>query len=227
MKLIRLRALALAVAALVVVAVSIVATAAAKTQATTTITFWSTMNDEENNTLEALISRYESQNNAVKIDLTAVPFDQRENKFSAAAQAGTAPDIMRAEIADVANWAARGFLTDLTGKVTAADKRDFLPAAFAYYNYAGKVWGLPQAPDAPALLYNKRMVKAAGLNPNKPPATLTQLQGWCTKLGKGKGLFPCGPTPTGPRRGSGPTAATCSTRSRSRSSSRTSGRSPA
>jgi arabinogalactan oligomer/maltooligosaccharide transport system substrate-binding protein len=189
MKPIRLRALALAVAALAVAAVSIVATAAAKTEATTTITFWSTMNDEENNTLKGLISKYESQNNAVKIDLTAVPFDQRETKFSAAAQAGTAPDIMRAEIADVANWAARGFLTDLSSKVTAADKKDFLPAAFAYYNYAGKVWGLPQAPDAPALLYNKRLVKAAGFNPNKPPATLTQLSGWCGKLGKGKGLF--------------------------------------
>jgi arabinogalactan oligomer/maltooligosaccharide transport system substrate-binding protein len=186
---IRLRALALAVAALALAAVSIVATAAAKTQATTTITFWSTMNDEENETLKGLISKYEAQNNSVKIDLSAVPFDQRDNKFSAAAQAGTAPDVMRAEIADVANWAARGFLTDISSKVTAADKKDFLPAAFAYYNYAGKIWGLPQAPDAPALLYNKRMVKAAGLNPNNPPATLTALQGWCSKVGKGKGIF--------------------------------------
>jgi arabinogalactan oligomer/maltooligosaccharide transport system substrate-binding protein len=186
----RLRALVLAVAALALVAVAIVATAAAKTQAaTTTITFWSTMNDEENETLKSLISKYEAQNSGVKIDLTAVPFDQRENKFGAAAQAGTAPDIMRAEIADVANWAARGFLADLTSKVTAADKKDFLPAAFAYYNYAGKIWGLPQAPDALALLYNKRMVKAAGLNPNNPPATLTQLQGWCNKIGTGKGIF--------------------------------------
>ena len=91
MKHIPLRALALAVAALALVAVSIVATASAKTQATTTITFWSTMNDEENETLKGLISKYEAQNNAVKIDLSAVPFDQRENKFSAAAQAGRRP----------------------------------------------------------------------------------------------------------------------------------------
>jgi arabinogalactan oligomer/maltooligosaccharide transport system substrate-binding protein len=186
---IRLRALALAVAALVLAAVSIVATAAAKTQATTTITFWQTMNDEETKTLQALVAKYEQQNTGVKIDVTNVPFASREQKFGAAAQAGQAPDIMRAEIADVANWAARGYLTDITSRVTAADKKDFLPAAFAYYNYAGKIWGLPQVPDAPALLYNKRMVKAAGLNPNQPPATLTALQGWCGKVGKGKGIF--------------------------------------
>ena len=189
MKHIPLRALALAVAALALVAVSIVATAAAKTQATTTITFWQTMNDEETKTLQSLIAKYENQNTGVKIDVTNVPFDQRENKFGAAAQAGTAPDLMRAEIADVANWAARGFLTDITRRVTAADKRDFLPAAFAYYNYAGKIWGLPQVPDAPALLYNKRMVKAAGLNPNKRSRDADRLQGWCSKVGKGKGIF--------------------------------------
>ena len=165
MKHIPLRALALAVVALALAAVSIVATASAKTQATTTITFWQTMNDEETKTLQALVAKYEQQNTGVKIDVTNVPFDQRENKYGAAAQAGTAPDLMRAEIADVANWAARGFLADITSRVTAADKRDFLPAAFAYYNYAGKIWGLPQVPDAPALLYNKRMVKAAGLQP--------------------------------------------------------------
>ena len=57
---------------LALVAVSIVATASAKTQATTTITFWQTMNDEENETLKGLISKYEAQNNAVKIDLQAL-----------------------------------------------------------------------------------------------------------------------------------------------------------
>ncbi len=186
----RVRAFVLGVAAVALVAVAVVATASATPQQQkTTLTFWSTMNDQENDTLKDLISTYEAANPNVEVNMTVVPFDQRETKFSAAASAGTAPDIMRAEIADVANWAARGFLTDLTSRVTAADKKDFLPAAFAYYNYAGKIWGLPQAPDAPALLYNKKMIKAAGLNPAKPPQTMAQLSAWCAKVGSGKGIF--------------------------------------
>ena len=185
----RVRALVLGVAAVALVAVAVVATASATSQQSTTITFWSTMNDQENDTLKDLIKAYETANPGVNINMTVVPFSDRETKFSAAASAGTAPDIMRAEIADVANWAARGFLTDITSRVTAADKKDFLPAAFAYYNWAGKVWGLPQAPDAPALLYNKKMIKAAGLNPRKPPQTMAQLAGWCAKVGKNKGIF--------------------------------------
>jgi arabinogalactan oligomer / maltooligosaccharide transport system substrate-binding protein len=185
----RVRTLVSGAAAVALVAAAVVATASATPQQSTTLTFWSTMNDQENDTLEDLIKAYETANPSVNINMTVVPFSDREVKFSAAASAGTAPDIMRAEIADVANWAARGFLTDITSRVTAADRRDFLPAAFAYYNYAGKIWGLPQAPDAPALLYNKKMIKAAGLNPNKPPQTMAQLSAWGAKVGKGKGIF--------------------------------------
>lgn len=185
---IRVRAFVLALAAAVAVVATVAGTAVARPQATT-LTFWQTMNDEETKTLQGLITRYEAQNSGIEIEVTNVPFDQRDAKFSAAAQAGTAPDIMRAEIADVANWGARGFLTPITKYVTAADRRDFLPAAFAYYQYAGQVWGLPQAPDAPALLYNKKMIKAAGLNPAKPPQTMVQLNQWCQKVGKGKGIF--------------------------------------
>lgn len=185
---IRVRAFVLALAAAVAVVATVAGTAVARPQATT-LTFWQTMNDEETKTLQGLITRYEAQNSGIEIEVTNVPFDQRDTKFSAAAQAGTAPDIMRAEIADVANWGARGFLTPITKFVTAADKQDFLPAAFAYYNYGGQIWGLPQAPDAPALLFNKRMIKAAGLNPAKPPQTMAQLTQWCQKVGKGKGIF--------------------------------------
>jgi arabinogalactan oligomer / maltooligosaccharide transport system substrate-binding protein len=186
----RVRALVLGVAAVALVAIAVVATASARPQQqTTTLTFWSTMNDQENDTLKNLISAYEKANPNVKINMTVVPFDQREVKFSTAASAGTAPDIMRAEIADVANWAARGFLTNITSLVKPADRKDFLPAAFAYYNWAGKIWGIPQAPDAPALLYNKKMIKAAGLNPAKPPKTMAELTAWCNKVGSNQGIF--------------------------------------
>lgn len=190
MKWTRVRALVLGVAAAALVATVVVATAAATShQQTTTLTFWQTMNDQETETLKDVIAAYEKANPSVKINMSVVPFSDREAKFSAAASAGVAPDIMRAEVADVSNWAARGFLTDITSRVTAADKKDFLPSAFAYDNYAGKIWGLPQVTDAPALLYNKKMIKAAGLNPAKPPQTMAQLSAWCAKVGKGKGIF--------------------------------------
>ena len=133
------------------------------------------------------MKQFETSHPDINVNLVYVPFDQRDAKFTAAAQAGKAPDVMRAEIADVSNWAAQGFLADITSKVTAADKRDFLPSAFAYDNWNGKIWGLPQVTDAPALLYNKAMFKAAGIK--QAPTTMDALAAACAKFGAGKGLF--------------------------------------
>ncbi len=188
MKTIRLRALGLALVATVVVAAAVVATAAARPQATT-LTLWNTMNDEETVTFKSVLATYEKANPDVNVNLVQVPFDQRDQKFTTAVQAGQGPDIMRAEIADVARWGSLGLLTDITSRVSAADKRDFLPAAWAYYNYAGKIWGLPQAPDALTIFYNKALFKSAGIKNTQLPATLPALQSFCQKFPKGAGIF--------------------------------------
>lgn len=155
--------------------------------ATATLTIWTTTNAQETPTLQSITADYMRQNPGVKVKVIMTPFDTRDAKFSAAVQAKKGPDIMRAEIADVANWASKGYLADITKFVSAADKKDFLPAAFAYYNYAGKIWGLPHAPDAPALLYNKAMLKAAGMT---IPKTLADLQTQCeAKFPSGNGIF--------------------------------------
>jgi arabinogalactan oligomer/maltooligosaccharide transport system substrate-binding protein len=188
MKISKWRTAALVLLTALLVAGVALSTASAKltSQKVTTLTFWQTMNEQETVTLKGLVDKFEASHPSIKVNLVYVPFDQRDAKFTAAAQAGKAPDVMRAEIADVANWAAQGFLADITRKVSAADKADYLKAAFAYDNFQGKIWGIPQVTDAPALLYNKRMFKAAKA---KVPTTFSQLVQTCQKFGAGKGIF--------------------------------------
>ena len=88
--------------------------AGATPQATTTITFWQTMNDEETKTLKSLVASFQKANKTIKVNMVYVPFDQAQAKYATAAQGGKAPDVMRAEIAWIADYAARGFLADLT-----------------------------------------------------------------------------------------------------------------
>jgi arabinogalactan oligomer/maltooligosaccharide transport system substrate-binding protein len=93
---------------------------------------------------------------------------------------------MRAEIAWIADYAARGFLLELDKYVTAADKADYLPAPFAYGVWAGKTYAIPQVTDAPALLYNKAMLRGKNV---APPKSMDALVNACQKLGAGKGIF--------------------------------------
>jgi arabinogalactan oligomer/maltooligosaccharide transport system substrate-binding protein len=87
------------VASLVVTPATARTDAAAKQQATTTITFWQTMNEEETKTLKTIVAAFTKANPSIKVNVQYVPFDQAQAKFATAAQGGKAPDVLRAEIA--------------------------------------------------------------------------------------------------------------------------------
>ena len=187
MKRIGLRAKLLAFAVIALIAVAVVASATAKSQATT-VTFWNQMNAQEIETAKTLVTQFEASHPDIKVDMTAIPFTGYVQKFSTAAQAGQAPDIIRVDNApDTQGLAAQGLLTDLTSKISAADKADFVKAALKGGTYNGKIYAVPQTVDALALYYNKALFKAKGIK--QPPATLAQLVTTCQKFGAGKGLF--------------------------------------
>ncbi len=129
----------------------------------TTITFWHTFNNQEQATLSELIKEFEAQNPDIAVEVQAVPYEAAQNKFKIAAQAGQAPDVMRAEIQWTVTLAALGYLTPLDSFIKPDDKEDYLSAPFATNVYKGKIWGIPQVTDALGLLYNKRMLKDAGV----------------------------------------------------------------
>jgi len=153
------------------------------------LTFWSTMNDQETVTMKQIVAECQTQLPNIHVTLQNIPFDSAQNKFRTAAQGNTAPDIMRSEVAWVADFASQGFLLPLDKYVSAADKADYLPNALAYDQYQGKLWGVPQVTDALALLYNKRLLAAKGIT--SPPQSLDELKADVAKFADGKpyGLY--------------------------------------
>jgi arabinogalactan oligomer/maltooligosaccharide transport system substrate-binding protein len=139
-----------------------------------TIVFWHTMNEQETVTLKSIIAEFQNANPKVQVQVEYVPFGDAQNKFKIAASAGNAPDVIRAEIAWTPEFADLGYLLDITDMVSSKDKADYLDAPFNYNKYQGKIWGIPQVTDAPALLYNKKILKAAGYD--KAPATLAEME---------------------------------------------------
>lgn len=150
------------------------------------LTFWQTMNEEETVTLRSIVDAFEAEHPSFTIEMEYVPFDQAQQRYITAAQAGKAPDVMRAEIAWTPQFAAQGFLADLTELVSEEDRADYLEAPFNYNVYQGRVWGIPQVTDAPALLYNKAMFEDAGV---AVPTTMDELVAACRAFGRGRGIF--------------------------------------
>lgn len=138
------------------------------------VVFWHTLNEQEQITLKNIIDEFEAANPNIKVEVEYVPFGDAQNKFKVAAGAGNAPDVLRCEIAWTPEFANLGYLLDISSYISAADKKDYLTAPFAYNKYQGKTYGIPQVTDAPALLYNKRLLKEAGYN--GPPKTLDEME---------------------------------------------------
>jgi arabinogalactan oligomer/maltooligosaccharide transport system substrate-binding protein len=145
-----------------------------------TLTYWDTMNDQERVVFEEIATQC-AADAGVTLNYEYVPFSDAQNNYRTAAQAGNAPDVLRTEIAWGPEFAALGYLYDLSDEsifeepVTEEEAASYLDAPFAYNTWGGGVWGLPQVTDAPAMVYNKALFEEAGLDPENPPQTMEEL----------------------------------------------------
>lgn len=128
-----------------------------------TVVFWDTSNEAENKVFKQLADEFMKANPGVTVDVQLVPFAEAQNKYKTAAQAGNAPDVMRTEVAWVAEFASLGYLQPLDGTILAEGQDDFLATPWSSNMYDGKQYGVPQVTDAPGLLYNKKILEEAGV----------------------------------------------------------------
>jgi arabinogalactan oligomer/maltooligosaccharide transport system substrate-binding protein len=127
------------------------------------LTFTHTMNDQESPVIAEIAEGFEG----TTVEVTQIPFDGAQQAYDQQAAGGEAPDVFRAEIAWIADYADKGYLIDLTDQIS--DWDDFLAGPLAYGQWQGGTYAVPQVTDALALLYNVSMFEDAGV---EPPATM-------------------------------------------------------
>lgn len=118
-----------------------------------------------------------------KIEITVIPDNQMVTKLATGVQAGDVPDVISFDLIYMPDFMKAGFLTDLTADLDADPNQAKVAKAFQdLATYDGKKYGTGFTPDVSILLYNKDLFKAAGLDPEKPPTTLAQIQEYATKI---------------------------------------------
>ncbi|WP_018721245.1 extracellular solute-binding protein [Salinispora fenicalii] len=129
------------------------------------LTWWDTSDPKnEGPVFQELIAKFNQTYPNVKINYQSVPFGEAQNQFKTAAQAEAgAPDILRAEVAWVPEFASLGYLYALDGSELLADASDFLATPLASNKYDGKTYGVPQVTDTLSLMYNKKLLAEAGV----------------------------------------------------------------
>ncbi len=64
------------------------------------------------------------------------------------------------------------------------DPAEFTPAAIGQCRFEGRIWAIPYLVDCMVLLWNKRVFREAGLDPERPPRTLEELEETAGRLTK-------------------------------------------
>ncbi|MER5751263.1 extracellular solute-binding protein [Streptomyces sp. NPDC002088] len=135
------------------------------------ITYWDTSDAAtEAPTYKALIKEFEAKYPKIKVNYEAIPFTDVEQKFKSAAKSGKgAPDVVRTDVGLMAEYASLGYIAPLDGTTALKNASDFNSGPMNTAKYNGKTYGVPSVTDTLGLLYNKELLKKAGIA--EPPAT--------------------------------------------------------
>ncbi len=142
-----------------------------------TIEYWQYFFEARVNAMDHLIEEFEAENPNIKVVHNSdIPYGEFIDKVAASASAGTGPDVVSLFYGWIPSWVDAGYLAPLPEEEFPREwiEETYLPMVLQS-EFLGEFWALPTAVRTLALLWNKDLFEAAGLDPDVPPTTLEEL----------------------------------------------------
>ena len=152
------------------------------------ITYWEKWTGVEGEAMQSVVDAFNRSQNRVEVEYLAVSAADRKTLLATAG--GDPPDVAGLYAYNVYQFADSAALTPLdpfiekSGATVEAWAARYYPAFFGLGQYAGKIWALPSTPAVVILHWNKALFREAGLDPERPPTTLSELEEYNEKLTK-------------------------------------------
>ncbi len=118
----------------------------------------------------------------IEIIQTIVPYNQRLDKINTAVLGGADVDVVQMDTVWTAQFAAAGWVDDLTDRMPETMTADIPASALSAVMYKGRIYGIPLFNSAQHLFYNQRLLKEAGFD--HPPTTLDEFVVQASQLTK-------------------------------------------
>ena len=150
------------------------------------IVFWHAMGGPLGRVMTNLIDRYNGSQNRYFIKAVGMgSYDTLAKKILASLVAKEAPDIAQNYETLTKKFIKHHkivCLDDLIASEAENIKDDIIPIMLENNTFDGKLYSFPFNKSVPVLYYNKDMFKKVGLDPDKPPTTLTELAEYSRKI---------------------------------------------
>jgi multiple sugar transport system substrate-binding protein len=166
------------------------------------IVYWEKWTDFEGEAMDRVVdafntdqrARAKSQPGYVPIEVEKVTISRVDQKLLVASAGGNPPDVAGTFSYLLAAYADKGALVDLTDLAAGAgiERSNYIEHFYDLGVHRGKLWSLPTTPMSIGLFWNKRMFSEAGLDPEKPPTTIEELDAFAEKLTQWEVTLPSG-----------------------------------
>ncbi|MCC6729208.1 MAG: ABC transporter substrate-binding protein [Chthonomonadales bacterium] len=155
-------------------------------QGRTIVSVWHPWGGTSTPRIERVLAAYRRAHPDIALRVLFTPNDLSNNqKFFTSVAAGRPPDVIFVDGPQVAEWAERGALQPLDSYLKEAGVRatDYFAPCWKQNHYAGKTWALTFCADPNfAFVWNKDDFQSAGLDPEKGPTTIAELDRMADRL---------------------------------------------
>ena len=155
------------------------------------IQFWNPTNpgpgSVSGNAIKYLVDTFNKSHPNIQVKEDYAPTDNNYVKYTTALTSGSPPDaIMTYDYYPMPIWAADQLIEPLDSYIAQYHFKlqTYFPDVYAGMRFKGHIYGLPQQVDEPLFAWNKTLFKQAGLDPNTPPTTVSQMEQDAIKLTK-------------------------------------------
>ena len=146
------------------------------------VSYWEKWTGFEDDAMQAVVDDFNRSQNRIFVEKLATSMIDRKAMLATAG--GNPPDIAGLWSANMPDFAEKGALTPLNRMIEHAGIKstDYLPVVWEQCCYRGFVWALPSTPTSLALHWNKKLFREAGLDPERPPQSLDELDAMSDQL---------------------------------------------
>ncbi len=142
------------------------------------ISVWHPWGGSQKERLAEVVKEF-NRTHSFKVRAVFTPNDlNADQKFFTSVAAGTPPDAAFVDGTQVSQWAEQGALMPLDEfiKESGIKPEDYYAPCWAQNTYRGKVWAMTYCADPNfAFAWNKKVFRECGLDPEKPPTTIEEL----------------------------------------------------
>ncbi len=150
----------------------------------TVVTYWEKWTGFEGEAMRAVVDEYNASQDQIYVELLTI--SQIDRKTVVAAAGGVPPDVSGLWSFNVHAFADKNALTPLDDRLAEAGitRDQYIDCYWDMCEHRGTVWAMPTTPASTALHWNKKLFAEAGLDPERPPQTIEELDAYAELLTK-------------------------------------------